>query len=74
MLILVGAWLVIVGYGLAYAGTSRINGKRISLRDAFSTQPTASTKPTAAQGATMADQQAFLAQQQESTVPQTVLV
>jgi len=74
MLVLVGAWLVIVGYGLAYAGTSRINGKRITLRDAFSTQPTASTKPTVAQGATMADQQAYLIQQQESTVPQGLLV
>ncbi len=74
MLVLVGAWLVIVGYGLSYAGVSRINGKAIGLRDAFSTQPTAASKPTAAQGATAADQQQYLIQQQESTVPQTVLV
>ena len=73
-MILAGAWLVLVGYALVYAGTSRLNGKRIGLKDAFSTQPTASTKPTVAQGATTADQQTYLVQQQESTVPQTVLV
>jgi len=73
-MILAGAWLLILGYGLVYAGTSRLNGKRIALRDAFSTTPTASTKPTAAQGATAADQQTYLVTQQESTVPRTVLI
>jgi hypothetical protein len=72
-MILIGAWLIVIGYGLAYAGVSRVNGKPIGLRDAFSTQPTAASKPTAAQGATAADQQQYLIQQQESTVPQTVL-
>jgi len=28
-MVLVGAWLVLIGYGLAYAGVSRINGKQI---------------------------------------------
>ena len=74
-LVLVGAWLIIFGYGFAYAGVSRINGKQIGLRDAFSTQPTGTfNKPAVAQGATMADQQVLIQQQQESTVPQTVLV
>jgi len=74
-MVLVGAWLVLIGYGLAYAGVSRINGKQIGLRDAFSTQPTGTfNKPAVAQGATMADQQFAIAQSQESTVPGTVLV
>jgi hypothetical protein len=74
-MILVGAWLVLIGYGLAYAGVSRINGKQIGLRAAFSTQPTGTfNKPAAAQGATAADQQFAISQSQESTVPGTVLI
>jgi len=74
-MVLVGAWLVLVGYAFAYAGVSRINGKQIGLRDAFSTQPTGTfNKPAVAQGATMADQQFAIAQSQESTVPGTVLI
>jgi len=76
-MILIGAWLILLGYGLAYAGVSRINGKQIGLRDAFSTQPTGSFTSQvgikAAQGATAADQQVAITTAQESTIPNSVV-
>lgn len=78
-MILLGAWIAIIGYGLMYAGVSKLGGQNCGLRAAFTTagcQPPASgTLGTAqASGTTQADIQSASTQAQQSTIPGTVLV
>jgi hypothetical protein len=61
-MLLVAAWLLVVGYGLVYIGYSNLNGKSVSFADAFgfgtlipkaatpSPSPTGSVVPTGGTG------------------------
>jgi hypothetical protein len=77
MLVLLGAWVALIGYGVLYAGVNKLGGGACGLRQAFSTtgcQAGSGTQGASFQGSTAADRQAALDQQQQATIPGTVLV
>ena len=78
-MILLGAWVALIGYGLMYAGVSKLGGQDCGLRAAFTTTgctlPASGTLGTAqASGATAASVQAAADNAGQSTIPGTVLV
>jgi hypothetical protein len=66
----VGMWLAIVGYGIAFAGMNKLGGGQCSIIDAFRNRCQPGTKPTASSGSSgttlLASQQA--AQQQQAAM------
>jgi hypothetical protein len=77
MMIVVGAWVALIGYGILYAGIGKLGGQPCGLRQAFSVagcQLPASGTLGVSQGSTLADQQQATAAAQTSTIPNTVLV
>jgi hypothetical protein len=75
-MILVGAWVALIGYGVMYAGINKLGGGSCGLRQAFSIagcQGGSGNAPTVP-GATSADRAAAADLQQQATIPQTVLV
>ena len=78
-MVLLGFWLAVIGYGLAYAGVAKINGvpgNQASLRKAFSLAgipPGPGTQAASVQGSTLADTRAAAAAQQEVTIPGRVI-
>jgi hypothetical protein len=76
MMIVVGVWVALIGYGVLYAGIGKLGGQPCGLRQAFSVAgcqlPASGT--LGVQGSTLADQQQATANAQASTIPGTVLV
>jgi hypothetical protein len=51
VMLLVAAWLLVVGYGLVYIGYSNLNGKSVSFFDAFGLSNFGGIAPPASGGA-----------------------
>jgi hypothetical protein len=75
--ILIGAWVALIGYGILYAGVNKLSGGACGLRQAFTMagcQAGAGTSGASLQGSTSADRQVLIDQQQQATIRGTVLV
>jgi hypothetical protein len=72
---IVGMWLAIVGYGIAFAGMNKLGGGQCSILDAFrnrcggGAKATSATTPQA--GATLLAQQQAAQQQQAAMIGST---
>jgi hypothetical protein len=69
--VIIGLWLAVLGYGVAYAGQAKLSGKACSLQQAFSGACTeAAPKTTSAPAGQTAGQSASsLLAQQRAAVP-----
>lgn len=63
----VGIWIAIVGYGIAYAGWAKIGGGSCSIIDAFQGKCSGPVRTTSAQPNGQTQQTRTLAQQQQQS-------
>lgn len=70
-MILVGAWIALIGYGVLYAGINKLGGGGCGLRQAFSIDGCNASAPISPTipGSTAADRAAAAATQQETLIP-----
>lgn len=70
----IGMWLAIVGYGVAYAGMATLGGRSCSLVDAFRGRCASGAKTTSATTTTPQSGSTLLAQQQAAQQQQAGMI
>jgi hypothetical protein len=68
--VIIGLWLALIGYGIAYAGAAKVGGKPCTLQQAFSGGCSGpAPKATSAPAQTSGQSRASLLAQQRAAVP-----
>jgi hypothetical protein len=69
--VIIGLWLALIGYGVAYSGQAKLSGKACTLQQAFSGGgcTAAAPKTTSAPGQTAGQSASSLLAQQRAAVP-----